>query len=61
MATTFGGTTLIINELLVAHLKFLKRPGIYMSIAALVCLLTVIYVQFGFSGAKILAKQRAFA
>jgi MHS family proline/betaine transporter-like MFS transporter len=40
----FGGTVLIINEFLVGHLNLLAGPGLYMSLSALICLVTVGYI-----------------
>jgi MHS family proline/betaine transporter-like MFS transporter len=37
----FGGTALMINEFLVWHLNLLAGPGLYMSLSALICLVTV--------------------
>jgi MFS family permease len=37
----FGGSTLMVNEFLVGHLNLLAGPGIYMSISAFICLITV--------------------
>ncbi|MDR1362018.1 MAG: MFS transporter [Holosporaceae bacterium] len=43
-AAIFGGTALMINEFLVGHLGLLAGPGLYMSLSALICLITVGYV-----------------
>ncbi|MDR1334797.1 MAG: MFS transporter [Holosporaceae bacterium] len=40
----FGGTTLMINEFLVGHMGLLAGPGLYMSLSAIICLITVGYV-----------------
>ncbi|MDR2646323.1 MAG: MFS transporter [Holosporaceae bacterium] len=40
----FGGTTLMVNELLVGRLNLPVGPGLYMSLSALICLITVGYV-----------------
>lgn len=40
----FGGTVLMTNEFLVGYLSFLSWPGLYMSISALICLITVGYI-----------------
>ncbi|MDR2766660.1 MAG: MFS transporter [Holosporaceae bacterium] len=40
----FGGSALMVNEFLVGRLNLLAGPGIYMSLSALVCLITVGYV-----------------
>jgi MHS family proline/betaine transporter-like MFS transporter len=37
----FGGTALMINEFLVGRMGLLLGPGLYMSLSALVCLITV--------------------
>ncbi|MDR2682233.1 MAG: MFS transporter [Holosporaceae bacterium] len=37
----FGGSALMINEFLVGHLNLLFGPGLYMSLSALICLITV--------------------
>jgi MHS family proline/betaine transporter-like MFS transporter len=37
----FGGTTLMVNEFLVGHLNWSVGPGLYMSLSALICLVTV--------------------
>jgi hypothetical protein len=41
----FDGTTLMINELPVGHLDLLAGPGLYMSLSAFVCLVTVGYTS----------------
>jgi MHS family proline/betaine transporter-like MFS transporter len=41
----FGGSTLMINEFLVGHLDLLVGPGLYMSLSAFVCLITVGYIR----------------
>ncbi|MDR0695424.1 MAG: MFS transporter [Holosporales bacterium] len=43
-AAIFGGTALMVNEFLVSHLRWVGGPGLYMSLSALVCLITVGYV-----------------
>jgi MHS family proline/betaine transporter-like MFS transporter len=40
----FGGSALMINEFLVGHLNLLAGPGLYMSLSAFVCLITVGYI-----------------
>jgi MHS family proline/betaine transporter-like MFS transporter len=40
----FGGSTLLINEFLVEHVNLLHGPGLYMSLSALICLITVGYI-----------------
>ena len=40
----FGGSALIVNELLAGHLKLLFGPGMYMSLSALICLIVVVRV-----------------
>ena len=41
----FGGTALIVNEFLVGYLKFKHGSGIYMSICAIICLITIMKTQ----------------
>jgi MHS family proline/betaine transporter-like MFS transporter len=40
----FGGTALMVNEFLVGYLNLLFGPGLYMSLSALICLITVGYI-----------------
>ena len=39
----FGGSTLIVNELLIGHFKQLNGPGLYISISALICIIIVLF------------------
>ncbi|MDR2268113.1 MAG: MFS transporter [Holosporaceae bacterium] len=43
----FGGTALMINEFLVGRLNMLAGPGLYMSLSAFLCLVTVGYLCRG--------------
>ncbi|MGD0465707.1 MAG: MFS transporter [Gammaproteobacteria bacterium] len=38
----FGGSTLLVNELLIGHFKLLNGPGLYISISALICISIVL-------------------
>ena len=39
----FGGSSLLVNELLIGHCKLLNGPGLYISLSALVCAIIVFF------------------
>jgi MHS family proline/betaine transporter-like MFS transporter len=41
----FGGSVLMINEFLVGQMNFTAGPGLYMSLSAFICLVTVGYIK----------------
>jgi hypothetical protein len=42
----FGGSTLLVNELLIGHFKLLNGPGLYISISALICITIVLLTTY---------------
>ena len=53
----FGGSTLMVDELLTSHFHQLNGPGIYISISALICLIIVFFTTT--ASRKIISKQLA--
>jgi MHS family proline/betaine transporter-like MFS transporter len=42
----FGGSTLMVNELLIGHFNYLNGPGLYISLCALICTAVVVFTDF---------------